>query len=249
MFERSTVRRCAPVAGAGAGVALQVRALSTDVRLHSRRTNIVTQGERSPGVFVVLEGWAARYNVLPGGARRITALLLPGDFCDPNYGAPGPMDHSVTALTECKLAHIDRDVLDEALGSAPHLARELRRSTLIEAATLRKWLVNMGLPAEPRLAHLVCELQMRMQAAGLVRGNSLHLPLTQEEMGDAIDATPVHANRVLRTLRERGLLTFLRGSLTIPNLSELQRACDFDPCYLQPEGAGLSSSRGTMLAA
>ena len=61
----------------------------------------------------------------------------------------------------------------------PRIARALEWVTLVDIATLREWIVNVGQrEAKKFLAHLLCELLVRLEAVGLVRGGK-YLPLTK----------------------------------------------------------------------
>ena len=60
------------------------------------------------------------------------------------------------------------------------------------------------------LAHLICELFLRLETVGLVRGNSFDFPLTQADIADMIGLSLVHTNRTIQELRSSGLVTWHR---------------------------------------
>lgn len=208
-------------------------ALCSDVRIVERRSDIITLGRDPDRVHIILDGWAARYSVLPNGSRRITAFLLPGDFCDIHVTTLSVMDHSILAITDCTVAYVLPGLIDDITRSTPVLTRAFWRSTLIDEAILRQWLVNSGRrDALEAVAHLVCELHARMKLVGLVEDGCLELPVTQEEFGDATGLTAVHVNRTIKSLRDRGLLSIGKGVLQVPDVEALRRFCGFDPRYL-----------------
>lgn len=212
-------------------------ALCNDVRVTPRRKDIISQGASPDRVHIILSGWAARYSIVRDGSRRITAFLLPGDFCDIHGTVLATMDHSILAITDCEVAHVPADLIEEITRSTPVLTRALWRSTLIDEAILRQWLVNAGrMDALKTVGHLLCEMHARMKLIGLVEDGRLDLPMTQEELGDATGLTSVHVNRTLRDLRQQGLLTLGRGELHIPDVPALAKACEFDPQYLHLRG-------------
>jgi CRP-like cAMP-binding protein len=141
------------------------------------------------------------------------------------------MDHAVTALTTCKIGKIELNDLENAFTSIPNLGRALWRSKLIEEAILRTWLLNSK-DAVKSLAHLLCELHTRALQLGLTQGAACEIPLTQEDLGDALGLTAVHVNRMLRELREQGLVEFSNMQLTIPDVPALHAASSFNPQYL-----------------
>lgn len=200
--------------------------------------DIVRDGEQSDDVRLVLEGVACRYKLLPNGARSILAFLMPGDFCDLHVAILGRMDHAISALTACRIANIPRTTIEAWTEHHPRINRALWWATLVDEAILRAWLANVGARrGDERLAHLLCELRIRLETVGLAHGNSYHLPLTQQHLADTLGLSIVHVNRVLRQLREAGLVSFRSGRVTISNLDELTRLAGFDPGYLHLQGS------------
>ncbi len=196
------------------------------------RRNVIREGERPDHVHLIIEGWAARYKLLPDGSRQITAFLIPGDFCDLHVTILGEMDHSITTLTRAKVAYIHRSKMD-ALTERPGLARAFWWATLVDEAVLRAWIVNVGRrDAYEAVGHLMCELYVRMKNIGLTEDHRFELPLTQEELGDALGLTPVHVNRVLQRLRAESLISFKGGLLIILDYERLEAASGFNSNYL-----------------
>lgn len=207
-------------------------ALGDDPREMGARRNVIREGERPDHVHLMVEGWAARYKLLADGTRQITAFLIPGDFCDLHVTILGEMDHSITTLTRAKVAYIPRSKMD-ALTERPRLTKAFWWATLVDEAVLRAWIVNVGRrEAFEAIAHLMCELYVRMKNVGLTDGHCFDLPLTQEELGDALGLTPVHVNRVLQRMRGDELISFKGGVLTIHDYRRLEAASGFNSNYL-----------------
>jgi CRP-like cAMP-binding protein len=121
----------------------------------------------------------------------------------------------------------------EALTARPDIARAFWWATLVDEAVLRSWIVNVGRrDAYEAIGHLMCELYVRMKNVGLTHDHSYDLPLTQEEIGDALGLTPVHVNRVLQRMRGEGLISLTRGALAIHDYQRLENASGFNPNYL-----------------
>lgn len=210
-------------------------ALGDDARDVPARRSLIREGDRPEHVHLMVEGWAARYKLLPDGGRQITAFLLPGDFCDLHVTLLGEMDHGIATLTRSRVAFIPRSTM-EAVADRPGLARALWWATLVDEAVLRAWIVNIGRrEAFAAVGHLICELYVRMKTVGLVAGHGFDLPLTQEEIADALGLTSVHVNRVLQRLRADELISLHRGLLTIRDYGRLERASGFNPNYLHIE--------------
>ena len=206
--------------------------IGADVHHYAPGDDIIREKERPEHVHLMLEGWASRYQVLPDGRKQITAFLLPGDFCDTHITLLGRMDHSIGAHMESRVAFVSKDMM-LALFDRPAIARALWWASLVDEGIMRAWLVNMGgRDALPRTAHLLCELHARLSTVGMVDGDRFTAPLTQEQLGFALGLTAVHLNRMVRQLRELGLLAINRHQITILDLAGLRDLCNFDPGYL-----------------
>jgi CRP-like cAMP-binding protein len=214
---------------------LALAALSRNPRELGPRRNLIREGDRPDHVHLVVEGWAARYKTLSDGSRQILAFLIPGDFCDLHVTILGEMDHSIATITRARIVYVPRGEM-EALTRRPRIARAFWWATLVDEAVLRAWVVNVGRRgAFESIGHLMCELYLRMRNVGLTTDYSFELPLTQEEIGDALGLTPVHVNRVLQRMRADGLITFARGALNILDYRRLEAASGFNPNYLHIE--------------
>lgn len=206
--------------------------LNEDVRSFSARRDIICEGEKPDHVHLMLEGWSCRYQLLPDEGKQITAFLLPGDFCDVHVTMFGKMDHSIGSVGAAKVAFISRELM-LAMIERPGIARALWWASLVDEAVLRKWIVNFGRrDSFERVAHLICELYTRLQSVGLATESTFDLPSTQKDLSDALGLTPVHVNRVLKRLREEGMMTFKRQQISILDVRKLQAAAGFDPSYL-----------------
>ena len=215
-----------------------------DVRRLEARKDIIAEGERPEEVHLLLEGWAARYKVLPGGERAIMAYLIPGDLCDVHIALLDRMDHSIGTLTPARVAYIPRRTVEALMGRGGDLARALTWSMLVDEAILREWLVTLGhRPADKRVAHLICEMMLRSRAVGLTDDDSFDLPLTQEELADTMGITPVHMNRTLQLLRQDGLITTRGKRVTVNDAGRLMELAGFDPNYLHQQGARARPAR------
>lgn len=196
--------------------------------------DIVREGDRPTESCIVVEGFAARYKLLPSGRRQISALHISGDFVDLHSFLLKTMDHGVVTLSRSRVAFVPHTVLKTITEEYPHLTRVLWLSTLIDAAMHRQWLTTMGRSsASAQMAHLICELYVRLKAVGLTNGNSFHVPVTQEEMGDALGLSTVHVNRVLTELKGGGLVQWAGGgAVTILDWDRLSGIAEFSPNYL-----------------
>ncbi|WP_262269982.1 Crp/Fnr family transcriptional regulator [Microvirga yunnanensis] len=216
------------------------------VRAYRPREDIISEGDRPEAVKLLIEGWGCRYKQLQDGRRQIMAYFVPGDMCDINVFILRQMDHSIATLSPATVATIPRDIILDLMAQHPRITQALWWSTLVDEATLREWVVNVGQrSAYERTAHLLCELFFRLRAVGLTNGNSCILPVTQSELGDTLGLSVVHVNRTLQDLRRDRLLELKGKHLSILDLNALQQAALFNSNYLhlEHEGDGLNANQ------
>jgi CRP-like cAMP-binding protein len=207
--------------------------LPLTVKVFEADSDIVRDGDRPTECCLVLSGFVCRYKLLPEGRRQIMGFYIPGDTPDLQSLHLNVMDYSISALVTSSIALIPHESLRSCLERHPGLAAAFWRDTLIDAAMFREWMIGMGRrSAYQRIAHLLCELHVRLKAVGLTRDSGYELPVTQSELGDALGLSTVHVNRVLQDLRNEGLIVLHGGTLYIPDWEALQAAGDFDPTYL-----------------
>ena len=196
------------------------------------REDLIREGDAPGDVRLILAGFACRSKRLADGRRQIMAYLVPGDFCDLLVFILREMDHSIATLSPCRVVDIPRPRILE-MTERPALGRALWWAALVDEATLREWLVNIGArSAEQRIAHLLCELLSRLRVMGLADGGQYELPVTQQELGDTMGLTNVHVSRVLKRLRGDGLITLTSKNLVILDVERLEAFSGFTPNYL-----------------
>jgi CRP-like cAMP-binding protein len=198
---------------------------------------IVRAGEPLTRSNFLLNGLVSRNIDNQDGQRQIVGLHVAGDFVDLHGFPLGKLDHDVVALCPVELAYVPHEALTRITVTHPHLTRLLWFSTMIDAAIHREWVFrNSCLSAVKRMANFFCEMNRRLEFIGLSDGKGFTLALTQVDLGDACGLTSVHVNRVLRELRERELMLFKGGGVTILDRKALESFGEFDPAYLYGDG-------------
>jgi CRP-like cAMP-binding protein len=207
--------------------------LPVTVRQMRADHDIVRDRDRPTQCCLVIDGWLCRYKILENGTRQIFSFHMAGDIPDLQSLHLKVMDHNLGSLVPSTVAFIQHDSVRTLYRTYPHLCQILWRDTLIDAAIFREWIVGIGRRDAPsRIAHLFCELFVKMRAVGLTRGNICDFPITQSVIGDALGLSTVHVNRSLMELRGRGLIRLEKHTLTILKWEELQEEGGFDPLYL-----------------
>lgn len=181
---------------------------------------------------VLIEGFAFRQKVTGDGSRQIIALCIPGEAVDLQNMFLNVSDHSVQMLTRGTVADLNRNDLQQLALTRPAIGAAIIKTTLVEASILREWVVNVGCrDARERIAHVLCEFAVRLEARGLSSGG-FELPMTQEQLADTTGLTPVHVNRVLKALEADGLISRQRRQIQFPDWRALQAVGDFSRQYL-----------------
>ncbi|TRW99458.1 Crp/Fnr family transcriptional regulator [Paracoccus sp. M683] len=187
---------------------------------------------------MMLQGMSARSHQLVGrpNERVITAVHVPGDFVDLHGFVLAGLEHSVVALGPAEVEFVDHDELIDITETYPHLTRLLWMATLIDAAVHRQWLVAAAsLRSSAHLAHLLCEIYTRLGAVGAAADLQFTLPLLQRELADILGYSPIHINRAVRDLRDRGFLRWTGTEVEILDWAGISRLARFDPTYLDME--------------
>jgi CRP-like cAMP-binding protein len=201
--------------------------------------HIVRDGDVPEYCTLLLSGFAYRYKLTGEGGRQIISLHCAGEFLDLQNSFLGVADHSVQMLTEGEVALIPPGTIEQLALSNPAIARALWIDSLIDAAIFREWVVNVGRrDSRTRVAHLLCEFSLRLEAAGLASNHTYELPMTQEQLADAVGLTSVHVNRVLKQLGEEGLISRDRRAIVITDWNRMRQAGDFNQRYLHHDAIG-----------
>lgn len=211
---------------------------SLPVRTHTlaARQDIVRDGDKPSHCCLILDGWACRYKLPGDGRRQILSFHILGDVPDLQSLHIPTMDHGVATVTKATVAFIPHESLRELTLRHPSIGALLWRDTLIDAGIFRAWMVGMGRrSAFEQVAHLFCEMYLKLQVVGLAEHYRCPLPLTQIDLADALGLTNVHVNRVLKEMRGRTLITLHGQTLVIEAWDELLRVAEFDPTYLHLE--------------
>ncbi len=185
-------------------------------------------------VHVLLDGQAYRYRLLEDGRRQIVAILVPGDICDLEAVMRGRADYGVATMTNCVLGELPVNTIADFTTIDPELAQALWRGLLRDQAIAREWLVNVGCrTALERVAHLICELRLRLEAVGLTKGDAFKMQMTQAEIADLLGLSTVHINRTLKQLRKLGLVDYSKSIISVLDVPALERVAGFNPTYLR----------------
>jgi len=194
---------------------------------------IVREGDKPQNCCLILAGFAFRHKVAGNGGRQVFSIHMKGDMADLQNSLLGTADHNLQALTHVETALIPVEAVEKIAFERPAVGMAMWYETLVEASIFREWTLNVGRRnARTRAAHMLCEFALRLELAGLGARDDYELPMTQEQLADALGLTSVHVNRTLMALREDGLIARQHRSVRIADWAGLAAVGDFDSAYL-----------------
>jgi CRP-like cAMP-binding protein len=227
----------------GGFVDLSDAELSVLEDLHKRRRSfaagpdLVHQGQSDQAAYILISGWACSYKLLEDGQRQIIDFQIPGDFLGLRSVVLHLSDHSIEAVTDIEVTEVVVADLMEAFSDTPRLAKAVFWAASRDEAMVVEHLINIGRrEAEVRVAHFFLELGARLTLVGLGSKAGYACPLTQYMMADALGLSSVHVNRVLRKLREAGMVTFRDGYVAFDDYNRTVEFADFETTYLDQLG-------------
>ena len=210
-----------------------LRQLFSGLRKYAAKAEIFLEGARPRGYGLLVDGFVARFRYDEDGQRLLSAIHVPGDFLDLHGFLLRRMDHGLVALAPSRILAAPHERLISLSQSEPHVTRLLWMSTVIDAAIHRAWIIASGQKsADAHLAHFFCEMNWRLRVVGLSDGVTFDLPITQQDCADLLGRSLIHVSRGLRSLRTKGLMTWIGGKVTILNAKALTDLAEFDPTYL-----------------
>ena len=210
-----------------------ILALPFTVKTLEPLSYVVREGDPPTHCAVLVSGFAFRQKLTSDGARQIIGLHVPGDTMDLQNLFLDVADHNVQTLSRAEVAYVNRNELRRLSLASSSIAHAIFVETLIDSSIFREWIVNVGRrDSRARLAHLLCEFAIRLEAAGLTEEYGYELPMTQEQIADAVGLTAVHVNRTLKLLDGEGLIIRDKRNVRFPDWQKMRKVGDFNERYL-----------------
>jgi CRP/FNR family transcriptional regulator len=184
-------------------------------------TELIRSEEPQSELGILLKGWACRYRLLPDGRRQILDVHLPGDLIGLDGFLMTSSQDFVVTLTEVTFGSIDHDRFQRLIAS-PDIALQILSMLAAERRRLDGHLATVGqMAADEKIAALLLEFYVRLRHRQIIRGKSFHFPLTQQQLGDFLGMTVVHVNRVLKRLRDSGIVNVKHRVVVIHDMARL----------------------------
>jgi CRP-like cAMP-binding protein len=201
-------------------------------KVYQRGESILHAGMRPNEVHLLTSGMAIRYGTVTG-KRQITSFQIPGSLLDLHTMLLKEVDQDVDAQTDCVAVLIPHAAIKHLLAREPHLSRLLYLLVVVDEATEREWIKGLRRRSSlANLAHLLCEMYVRLRSMDLATDHRFAFPVTQEDVADALGISTVHANRTIQDLRRTGLVDWPDHVVHIVDNGGLAQLGEFDPGYL-----------------
>jgi CRP-like cAMP-binding protein len=201
---------------------------------------VIWDGDRPQNACLLLSGFAYRHKLAGNGGRQILSIHMKGDLVDLQNSLLGVADHNVQMMTDGSLALIPVQAIVDLAFAMPGIGMAMWYETLVEGSIFREWILNVGRrDAFTAIAHLLCEFAMRAELAEIGQTTSYELPMTQEQLADAVGLTSVHVNRTLMRLEEEGHIRRNRRMIEIDDWQNLAKVADFQPRYLHMQNGAM----------
>lgn len=230
----STFARHAPISFEDRAALLELPFVS---RVVDAGSYLVREGDTPDHCAMLVSGLACRHKISGEGFRQIVSVHVPGDVIDLQQLYLETADHNVQTLNQCMVVRVPREALRQLAADRLGIAQAIVATVLVELAIAREWILNIGRrDARTRIAHFLCELAVRLDMPGLPPGQPFELPMTQEQLGDALGLTAVHINRMLKSLVRDSLIEYSKRGVIILDWASLNKDADFNSRYLHMNG-------------
>ena len=202
-------------------------------RRFTRHEVIVRAGEPLDHVHLLLSGFAARAQEDSSSARQIVGIGIPGDLVDIHGAVLSRTEQELVALSVCEVAMLPHAEIRALTRQSAAIQLIFWLQAAVDHAIQRAWIQALGTKrGTAKLAHIFCEMQLRLGLVGIATQMGFPLPLSQQELADYAGMTHVHLNRCLKELREAGLLSFAQGWAKVEDWDGLKALARFDEAYL-----------------
>ena len=210
-----------------------ILSLPHNVRQLDANQYLVWDGDRPTTRALLLDGYAYRHKIAGNSGRQILSIHMRGDLIDLQNSLLGVADHNVQMLTVGTVALIPIEAVLELALRIPAVCLAMWYESLVEASIFREWILNVGRrDAFTAIAHLLCEFALRLEVAEIGQTTNYELPITQEQLADAVGLTSVHVNRTLMRLQGEGYIRRSKRTVFIDDWQALAEVADFEPRYL-----------------
>jgi CRP/FNR family cyclic AMP-dependent transcriptional regulator len=180
-------------------------------RTFPKNAILVTEGDRSDSLYVILSGRVKVFVSDEQGKDLVLNIQGPGEYFGELALDEGPRSASVVTLEPSKLAVIPNDVMRRFLASHPDAALQLLRGLIGRIRRLTESMKDLALlDVYGRVAKLLLELATEVDGRLVV-----DVRLTQQDIADRVSASREMVSRILKDLTVGGYIAHEGGKIVI----------------------------------
>jgi CRP/FNR family transcriptional regulator len=188
---------------------------------------IVVEGDPLRHCYRVLRGGVRLYKAIADGRRQVIDFLVAGD----SFGLIGRRryPYSVEAILPTTLARHTRTHVDGAIRSHPEVAQRLFELACEELERAQRQMLLLGRKsADEKMASFLLGLAERL---GKGAHDTLHLPMSRQDMADYLGLTIETVSRTFSRLRKDGLIELSTPhDVVLVRLADLRALADGADC-------------------
>lgn len=202
------------------------------LKLNAKST-LYLKGSKPDFAYSVKNGWIMLYRNTQKGKRQILRFALPGDLIALKTNDDGVISHSAATIDNAVLCSFEYATIKDIIANESSVSPQFFSMEARDMELYHQYLTGLGQQdASERIAFLLLELfqRSRLQDATSYDAttNSIHFPLTQEEIGDAVGLTSIHVNRIINHLKKSKIISCAQKRLSILNVDKLAELTEFD---------------------
>ena len=172
------------------------------MRRYAAKSVIVSEGDRTDSLFIILEGRARAY-VSHSGREVVLSVMGPGEYFGEIALDEGPRSASVMTLEPCVLSVIPRADLEGFIRANPRFASHFINRLIGRIRSLTKNVGSLALmDAYGRVARLLLEDSVTKDGVQFVPER-----LTQAEIATRVGCSREMVSRILKDLLQGGYIT------------------------------------------
>lgn len=189
---------------------------------------VLEQGQETENLYVVSSGWLHASTRLRDGGRQILRFYFVGDITT-TFSIAWPYSAAtLTAVSPCTLFETPREALGRVFRDHPRLGALFYGISASEHVAMADRLTSVGrTDGITRVATLLLDIRSRLRVVDGLEGSTFELPLTQQDLGDAVGLTKAHVNRSLKALAATGLLEREGKIIRITDVERLSQLVGF----------------------
>lgn len=189
---------------------------------YSKKEVVFAEGDECKGLYIVKHGRIKLVRSSSHGREQIIKILTPGDLLGLEVFYDGKnYENNSVSMEDSELCFISKNDFMRTITTEPAIAAKLITSLGKELHDAYERIGSLGLmSAKEKLTHLLLSLaeEHGVKENGGVR---LHLRLSRLEMAELLGITQETSIRLLRSLKEAGVISINRKDIFIISMDKL----------------------------